>query len=51
MLASYVLQPEESHKLSNLCIKYGCEFIAQDYENLGLDKKQTIADLPIEKNS
>lgn len=51
MLASYVLQPEESHKLSNLCIKYGCEFIAQDYENLGLDKKQTIADLPIEKTA
>ncbi|WP_324282540.1 DNA polymerase I [Cyanobacterium aponinum UTEX 3222] len=51
MLASYVLQPEESHKLSNLCIKYGCEFIAQDYDNLGLDKKQTIADLPIEKTA
>ncbi|WP_330204168.1 DNA polymerase I [Cyanobacterium sp. Dongsha4] len=51
MLASYVLQPEESHKLSNLCIKYGSEFIAQDYDDLGLDKKQTIADLPIEKTA
>lgn len=51
MLAGYVLQPEESHKLSNLCIKYGSEIIAQDYDDLGLDKKQTIADLTIEKTA
>lgn len=50
MLASYVINPEESHKLSSLSIKYlNGRIIAQDYDDLGLGKNQTIGDLPIEK--
>ncbi|MGI0481412.1 DNA polymerase I [Geminocystis sp. CENA526] len=49
MLASYVLQPEDSHKLSNLSRKYLSDIIALDYEDLNLDKKQNIGDLAIEK--
>ncbi|NCO74307.1 MAG: DNA polymerase I [Cyanobacteria bacterium] len=49
MLASYVLQPEESHKLSSLCYQYSTNFIAQDYDDLNLDKKESIDDLTIEK--
>jgi DNA polymerase-1 len=49
MLASYVINPEESHKLSNLSIKYLTDIIAQDYEDLGLEKNQSIADLDIAK--
>ncbi|HIK38901.1 MAG TPA: DNA polymerase I [Geminocystis sp. M7585_C2015_104] len=45
MLASYVLQPEESHKLSNLCVRYRLDFIARDYGDLKIDKNQTIAHL------
>ena len=51
MLASYVLQPETSHKLSSLCQEYGIEAIAQDYDSLGIDKKGTIADLSIAKTA
>ncbi len=49
MLASYVINPEESHKLSNLSIKYLTDIIAQDYDELGLGKNETIADLEIKK--
>ncbi len=51
MLASYVLQPEASHKLSSLCKEYGIEAIALDYDSLGLDKKQSIAHLSIDKTA
>ncbi|BAQ60763.1 DNA polymerase I [Geminocystis sp. NIES-3708] len=49
MLASYVLQPESSHKLSSLCQQYSLDVIAQDYDSLNLGKNETIADLSIEK--
>ena len=49
MLASYIINPEESHKLSNLSIKYLTGIIAQDYDDLGLNKQETIADLLIDK--
>jgi DNA polymerase I len=49
MLASYVLQPEESHKLSSLCQQYSLDIIAQDYDSLNLGKNETIANLTIEK--
>lgn len=49
MLASYVLQPEASHKLSSLCQQYSLDIIAQDYDSLNLGKNETIANLTIEK--
>lgn len=48
MLASYVLQPENSHKLSSLCLQYLDGLVAQDYDSLNLQKGETIADLAIE---
>ncbi len=47
ILASYLLAPEKSHKLSNLSEAYLSGIRAKDYDDLGLDKKQTIADLDI----
>lgn len=47
MLASYILNPEESHKLSNLSRKYLTNITALDYENLGISKDNNIADLDI----
>ncbi|MDJ0582706.1 DNA polymerase I [Crocosphaera sp.] len=49
MLASYVLHPEKSHKLSELCEQYLEDITSLDYKDLGIGKKQTIADLDIEK--
>lgn len=49
MLASYVLQPEQSHKLSNLCRLYSTKAVSSDYEDLNLEKNQSIGDLSIEK--
>lgn len=51
MLASYVLQPESSHKLSSLCQQYSLDIIAQDYDSLNLDKNQNIGDLTMEKTA
>ena len=48
MLASYVLHPEKSHKLSELCEQYLEGITSLDYKDLGIGKKQTIADLDIE---
>ncbi len=48
MLASYVLHPEKSHKLSELCEQYLDGITSQNYGDLGLGKKQTIADLDID---
>ncbi len=46
MLASYLLDPESSHNLSDLSLRHlGIQ--AQSYQDLVKDKKQTIADLPI----
>ena len=47
MLASYVLNPEESHKLSELSQRY-LGIVAQDYADL-VPKGKTIADIDIEK--
>lgn len=49
MLASYVLQPEASHKLSSLSEKYLSNIVAKNYKDLNLNKKQTIADLDIQE--
>jgi DNA polymerase-1 len=49
MLASYVLQPEQSHKLSSLCHQYSLDIIAQDYDSLNLGKNENIGDLSIEQ--
>ena len=47
MLASYVINPDNSHKLSSLCKQYLNNIVSKDYSELGINKKQTIADLDI----
>ncbi len=47
LLASYVLNPEQKHKLSDLCFRYQIGVISLDYQDLNLNKNQTIADLDI----
>jgi DNA polymerase-1 len=47
MLASYVLHPEQSHNLTDLCRRYLPDAIALSYKDLGLAKGQTMADLEI----
>jgi DNA polymerase-1 len=47
LLASYLLNPEEKHKLSDLCTYYQIGVRSLDYKELNLRKQQTIADLPI----
>ena len=47
MLASYVLNPEQTHNLGDLSERYGLEMKAKSYKDLGLTKKQTIANLDI----
>lgn len=47
MLASYVIHPEMKHNLTDLSLRYLGNIIAQSYRDLGLSKKQTIADLEI----
>ena len=48
MLASYVLNPDESHNLTELSRKYlDSGILAKSYKQLSLSKKQTIADLDI----
>ncbi len=49
LLASYLLNPEQRHKLSDLCFRYQIGIISLDYQDLNLDKNQTIADLPIDQ--
>ena len=52
LLASYVLHPEQTHNLSDLCRRYLSdkpEVVALSYKELGLTKKQTLADLSIEQ--
>jgi DNA polymerase-1 len=49
MLASYVLQPEKSHKLSSLSQEYLANIVAKDYDSLNIPKGETIADLDIQK--
>ena len=47
MLASYVLNPNNSHNLGDLSERYGLKITAKSYKELGLTKGQTIADLDI----
>lgn len=47
MLASYVLQPALKHNLTDLSLRYIGNIVAKSYKDLGLTKKQTIADLDI----
>ncbi|AFY39771.1 DNA polymerase I [[Leptolyngbya] sp. PCC 7376] len=47
MLASYVLHPESKHNLTDLSLRYIGNIVAKSYKDLGLTKKQTIADLDI----
>ena len=47
MLASYVINPDKSHKLSSLCKQYLTNISSQDYLELKINKQQTIADLDI----
>ncbi len=47
MLASYVINPELSHNLSDLCRRYLSGISSQSYKELGIPKGKTIADLDI----
>lgn len=47
MLASYLLNPDDSHKLENIAQRY-LGFSSQQYDQLGIPKGGTIADLPVE---
>ncbi len=47
MLASYILDPNASHKLGDLALKYLSGIEAKSYEDLGIPKGKTIADLDI----
>ena len=47
MLASYLLNPEDTHNLSDLSARYGLEIKAKSYKDLGIPKGKTIADLSI----
>ena len=47
MLASYVLHPENSHNLSDLVSRYLSDIQSLSYQDLGIAKGKTIADLDI----
>lgn len=47
MLASYVLHPELTHGLSDLCDRYLSGITSQSYKSLAIPKGKTIADLDI----
>jgi len=47
MLASYILNPEMTHNLGDLSERYGLEITAKSYQDLGIPKGKTIADLDI----
>jgi DNA polymerase-1 len=47
MLASYVLHPEQSHNLTDLCRRYLSGIEALSYKDLNIAKGKTIADLEI----
>lgn len=49
LLASYVLQPESGHKLSDLCHQYLPNVSVQDFQDLKIPKQKTIADIEIER--
>jgi DNA polymerase I len=47
MLASYILNPEQSHNLTDLSKRYLTGIVAKSYKDLNLAKGKTIADLDI----
>lgn len=47
MLASYLLDPEGKHNLTDLCYKYLGDIISLSYKDLGIPKGKTIANLDI----
>jgi DNA polymerase I len=47
MLASYVLNPELTHNLGDLSERHGLGITAKSYQDLGITKGQTIANLDI----
>ena len=47
MLASYVLNPETTHNLTDLSERYNLEVIAKSYKELDIPKGKNIADLDI----
>ena len=49
MLASYVLRPEQSHKLEDLTAHYLSGITSQSYKALNIPKGKTIADLEIQQ--
>lgn len=49
MLASYVLHPEQSHNLTDLCDRYLEGITSESYKSLNIPKGKTIADLPISR--
>lgn len=51
MLASYVLHPEYSHKLSDLCHRYLENVKALSYKDLEISKTKTLADLDINRTA
>ena len=48
MLASYVINPEQSHNLKSLSRQYLSNLESKSYQDLGISKGQTIASLDIE---
>ena len=48
MLASYVLNPETTHNLTDLSERYALGIVAKSYKNLDIPKGKSIADLDID---
>ena len=48
MLASYVLNPETTHNLTDLSERYNLKIVAKSYKDLDIPKGKNIADLAIE---
>ena len=48
MLASYLINPETTHNLTDLSERYNIDITAKSYKDLGIAKGQTIANLDID---
>ena len=48
MLASYLINPETTHNLTDLCERYNIGIIAKSYKDLAIPKAETIANLDID---
>ena len=51
MLASYVLHPEQTHNLTDLCRRYLPKIVALSYKDLGIPKGKNISHLDIETSA